>query len=377
MIKKQQDIIIKDPLYKQILIKNKHKKFMDMPEFQRLRYIRQTSFSESVYPSATHSRFTHSIGVYHLMRKVLSNHLIEAEKTEKEKLMLAGLLHDIGHGPFSHIWEAVFPKFDHEKMTQEILRKKGLDDIADILIKKHPLWQLITSTIDMDKLDYMARDSYFAGVSYGVSEVDFIIQHLYIKDNKIVIKPSAISSVEDLITQRVNLFKTVYFHKTAIERDFVLQKIFERVRDLLKEGVEVPMNFHLRAYFDGSETYKNFLALNDTIVTADIFLWSEHKDKILSTLALSFVQRKKFKVINTAHKKVSKTKIKSAIKKKGLDLNYFYGEVISPIKIIQTPIFVEMENKLVTLASVSELIKFYKTQDWKVEYIIYPKDLKF
>jgi len=377
MVRRQQDIIIKDPLYKQILIKNKHKKFIDCPEFQRLRFIRQTSFSESVYPSATHTRFTHSMGVYHLMRKVLNNHLINVSTEDKENLMLAGLLHDLGHGPFSHMWTNIFPRFDHEAMTQTILRNKGLDKVADILKKKHPMWQLITSTIDMDKLDYMARDSYFAGVSYGVAEVDFIIQHMYIKDKKLVIKPSAISSVEDLITQRVNLFKTVYFHKTAIERDFVLNKIFKRVHVLLNDGVDVPMNSHLRNYFNKKDTLKNFLALNDIVVTADIFAWSEHKDKILSTLASMFTMRKKFRVLNLDHKSVNKRKIKAVVRAAGYDLDYFYGNITTPIKIIQTPIHVEIGNKLVSLEKVSNLIKFYMTQNWQVEHILFPKDVKF
>lgn len=374
---KQQDVIIKDPLYKQILLKQKHKKYIDSKEFQRLRYIKQTSFSDMVYPSASHTRFTHSIGVYHLMRKVLSNNLINISSKEKENLMLAGLLHDIGHGPFSHVWEQIFPDFDHEKMTQTILRKKGLNDIADILEKKHAYWQLITSTIDMDKLDYMARDSYFSGVSYGVAEVDFIIQHLYIKDKKLVIKQSAVSSVEDLITQRVNLFKTVYFHKTPIERDFVLGKIFQRVRELLEMNIEVPMNRHLLTFFNKTDTLNNFLSLNDLIVMGNIFEWCEHKDRLLSKFCKMFTTRKKFRIINTDHTKVNKKKILSQMKKKGYDLDYYFKEVNMPIEIIQTPIYVDYGGKIKNLESVSELIKFYKTQNWSVNFIIFPRDISY
>jgi HD superfamily phosphohydrolase len=371
----KQDIIIKDPLYKQILVKYKHKSILDSKEFQRLRYIKQTSFSDSVYPSASHSRFTHSIGVYHLMRKVLSNKLNIVTSEEKENLMLAGLLHDLGHGPFSHIWEHVFPDFDHEEMTHKILLKKGYKDVVDILQKKTPFWQLITSTIDMDKLDYMARDSHFSGVSYGVAEVDFIIQHMYVKDNKLVIKPSAISSVEDLITQRVNLFKTVYLHKTPVERDFILENIFKRVRELIRTNIDVPMNKHLKTFFLNTNTMDNFLAINDIVVTANIFEWCDHKDKLLSKFCNMFTSRKKFNVKNLTHHKVSKTKIKQAIKKLGLELEYHYKEVSIPIEIIQTPIHVEIEGKLVNIEKLSELIKFYKTQTWSVDFVIYPKEV--
>ena len=196
-----QKIIIKDPLYKHIYIDKKHKKFLDSKEFQRLRNIKQVSFVDYVYPSANHTRFSHSLGAYHLMNRVVNNGLMKLDEKTKDNLIVSAMLHDIGHGPFSHIWERVFPHFDHEKTTQKILRNNGLDKVADILLKKSPYSQLITSTIDVDKLDYMARDSYFSGVSYGVAEIGFIIQHMYVSGEKLTIMPSALSSVEDLITQ--------------------------------------------------------------------------------------------------------------------------------------------------------------------------------
>lgn len=372
---KAQKIIIKDPLYKQILLDPKHKKIIDSPYFQRLRYIKQTSFVDLVYPNANHTRFSHSLGTYHLMKKALSNGLNEVDKKEQENLLLAGLLHDIGHGPFSHTWEKIFPSFDHEKTTMQILKDNKLDDVAKILEKKHPYWQLISSTIDVDKLDYMARDSYFAGVSYGVAEVDFIIQHTYVKDDKIVIRPSALSSVEDLITQRVNLFKTVYYHKIAVEYDFLFKKIFERVGEILKNKTEeLHVNRHMRAFFEKTNTLENHQALNDAIVIAHITEWSEAKDKILNDLCNRFLSRTKFKVVNLEHKKINVSKIKKEVSKK-YDLKYYFGHIKLPITIIQTPIYVEMEGKLKKLEEVSDLIKFYKKQNWVVELVIYPKDI--
>jgi hypothetical protein len=255
-----------------------------------------------VYPSANHTRFSHSLGAYHLMKKVLLNKLIDADPKTKENLKIAALLHDIGHGPFSHLWEKVFPHFDHEKATQEIIRKMGFNGAADILIKKSEYSQLVSSTIDIDKLDYMARDSYFAGVSYGVAEVDFILQHIFVKNGKLTIMPSSLSSVEDLITQRINLFKTVYFHKMAVEYDFIFIKIFQRVKYLLKQKKEININKNLLSFFNKTNTLKDLQELTDYLILSHIHNWREHEDKILSNLCENFLQRNKFKVVNLSHK---------------------------------------------------------------------------
>lgn len=367
--------IIKDPLYKQIFIEPEHKKFLDLKEFQRLRHIKQTTFVDFVYPSANHTRFSHSLGVYHLMKKVLNNNLMKISDKNKELLLVAALFHDIGHGPFSHFWERVFPHFDHEKTTREILKKLGLNDVAKLLEGKNPFYYLISSTIDVDKLDYMARDSYFAGVSYGVAEVDFILEHMFVKKDKLMIKPSALSSVEDLITQRVNLFKTVYLHKFAIEYDFLFMKIFDRVKWLLKNEIEINVNGHLLAFFEKKNTLENLQALNDVIIIAQVFEWSEHSDKILSDLCLMYANRSKFKVVNLNYHKVNTKKIKKEVAKK-YDVDYYFGEFCFPINIVQTDIYVDFGDAIKKIDEVSDLIKFYKKQNWKVCFAIYPRDVK-
>ncbi|MCA9496307.1 MAG: HD domain-containing protein [Nanoarchaeota archaeon] len=372
---KNQPIIIKDPLYKQIFVERKFKKILDCKEFQRLRYIKQVSFVDYVYPSANHTRFSHSLGAFHLMKRVVNNGLMKIPPESKDNLILAAMLHDIGHGPFSHLWEKIFPHFNHEKTTQEILRNKNLHDVADILAKKSPYSQLISSTIDVDKLDYMARDSYFTGVSYGVAEVGFIIQHMFVEKEKLIIMPSALSSVEDLITQRVNLFKTVYFHKFAMEYDMIFIKIFKRINEIIKKGIEVPMDQHLLTFFKKENTTNDLLALNDAIILSHIHQWSKHDDEILSDLASIFILRKKFKAVNRAHKKTNIEKIKKETAKK-YNIKYYFEHIKLPINIIQTPIYIEHFDKIKKLEEVSDLIAFYKKQKWSVDYVIYPRDIK-
>lgn len=366
-------IIIKDPLYKQILVDKKYKKFLDSKEFQRLRHIKQTSFANYVYPSANHTRFSHSLGTFHLMKKIVDNGLMKISPKTKENLIFSALLHDIGHGPFSHLWEKVFPHFNHESATREILIRWDLNDVVEILNKKSEFSALISSTLDVDKLDYMARDSYFAGVSYGMLEVDFIIQHIYVKENKLIVKPSALSSVEDLITQRVNLFKTVYFHKISIEFDIIFENIFKRVRELLEKGDDIIINKHIKTFFDKTNTIDNLLALTDEIIIAQIHTWVESEDLILKDLCERFLYRTKMKIVNKDFEDINLKDLKKKIKTK-YDLNYYFSHAKWEMKIIQTPIYLELKNKIVPIEKVSNLISNYHKNLIKVDFVLFPKE---
>ena len=373
---REESLIIKDPLYKQVLFPLKYKTILDSPELQRLRYVRQTSFTYLVYPNANHTRFSHSLGAYHLMKKVLNNGLNEVNEDERENLELAALLHDIGHGPFSHMWEKIFPNFNHEDTTQEILHSMGLDHIAHILEKGSPFSPLISSSLDVDKLDYMARDSYFCGVSFGLLESDFILQHLYVKNGKLCVLPSALSSVEDLITQRINLFKTVYFHKISLEYDFIFMQIFRRAEELRQEGWEITLNRHLLAFFEGTNTLENLLNLTDDVVLAQIRAWAEFDDHILGEFCSMFLHRKKLKSYNLAHNLVDKDEVFEVVKNSSYDENYYYGDITLPITLVQTEFYVDYGEYVKPVEEVSELLSFYKNKKMYVECVFFPRELE-
>lgn len=363
--------IIKDPLYKQILVSDKYMKYVDSAQFQRLRYIKQTSSADLVYPNANHTRFSHSIGAYHLMKKVVDNGHMKLSKQEKEDLFLAALLHDIGHGPFSHLWEKIFPHFNHEEATIEMLKEFKLDSVVKIIKKESHLSPLITSTLDIDKLDYMARDSYFAGVSYGVTEVDFITQRMYLKNNKLVIRPSCISSVEDLITQRVNLIKTVYLHKGVEQFEHIFYLIFSRVRDLLNQDIAIDINPHILAFFNQTNTLNDLLQLNDSVVICELMKWQHHEDKLLSSLCRKYLRREKINAINLEHTTKTLDEFKEKFNKNLSEPYQFYVSKYS-ITILQTPVYVEFDDgNIIPLKDVSKIINFYSTIDLNIEYLFY------
>ncbi len=372
---KNNSLIIKDPIYKNILILSSDKKYLDLKEFQRLRYIKQLSFVDFIYPNANHTRFSHSLGAYHLMRKVVNNKLTKIDLKTKKNLRIAALLHDIGHGPFSHIWEKVFPNFNHEKATEEILKKYNLTQEIKIIKKEIDFSFLLSSTIDVDKMDYMARDSYFAGVSYGVSEVEYILENLYIEENKLCIIPKAIPSIEDLIIQRINLFKTVYFHKFALSYDFLFKSIFKRVKYLIEKNFNIFIDENLKAFFNEKNTIENLISLNDSSIIYHIQKWSDSNDEILNDLSNRFLERTKFNIINLKYNKININKIKKEVEKK-YELEYYFSHIKIPIKIMENEIYSKINGKLEPLSKISSIINFYKNQKFEEEFLIFPRDIR-
>lgn len=216
---------IRDPIHGNIKLNELEIKLLDTPEMQRLRRIKQNGFCYLVYPAMNSSRFEHSLGVMHLAG-LLSNQL-SLDKKEKEILRVSALLHDIGHGPFSHTSDVLFKKFNytHEENSSkiirsgeisEILRDHGLNphQIARLIEGKGKLSQLLSSEIDLDKMDYLIRDSYYAGVAYGVIDLERVIQGIKLLGGMVVIKEDSLEAVESLIISRNLMHETVYRHHT-------------------------------------------------------------------------------------------------------------------------------------------------------------------
>jgi len=303
--------VFKDPLYGFIHVDDVLiKKLIDSELFQRLRRIRQLSGVQMVFHGAEHSRFVHSLGVYEIAHRFLTVPDINEALNDREKLLFlaAALLHDIGHGAYSHAFETTFG-VNHEKIGAQLILthpelRRILDteddmfaeDIAHILRKekKFPLIeQLISSQLDVDRLDYLERDAYYTGAAYGHIDVDRLIRVLYIKNGKVVFKLSGIHAIENYLIARYHMYWQVYYHRVARAYEVNLEKIYLRVRDLLKEGYPFENNVDpLKIIMSNPEDLEAYIEIDDFYVNGLIASFKSSSDFILRTLAYDFLNRK-------------------------------------------------------------------------------------
>ena len=347
--------IINDPVYGFITIN--HPLIFSIiahPYYQRLRRIQQMAMAQLVYPGAVHTRLHHSLGAYHLM----SNAVIElrskgVEITDEEDIAVkaAILLHDIGHGPFSHALENVLIKgVHHEQLSLQImdLMNKELGGQLDLAINiftdqyhKPFLHQLISGQLDVDRMDYLSRDSFFSGVSEGVIGYDRILKMLAVHDGQLMVEEKGIYSVEKFLVARRQMYWQVYLHKTVLAAEKMLVKIVERVRDIYSKTDNAlitlsPLDFFLGEFTGEMNTsaLEKFCAVDDHDVMHAIKRWNKHPDKILSLLCNRFLNRQLYKTRIQADpfdEAFIKAKQEEAITKFGInpaDIHYlcFTGE---------------------------------------------------
>ena len=290
---------------------------IEHPYFQRLRRIQQLGLSSLVYPGATHSRFHHSLGAMHLMYRsleVLKSKGQEISEDESKAAVLAILMHDLGHGPFSHALEAVLAEGIHHEhismlMMQNLQKEFGkpIEMAIQIFTNQYPkkfLYQLVSGQLDMDRLDYLNRDSFYSGVSEGVVGYDRIINMLDVHNDNIVVEEKGIYSIEKFIVARRLMYWQVYLHKTSLVADLMLKNAVLRAKELsrtAKLNKDVSGNLNLFLTQNLSETnfadyIDNFAALDDYDIIQALKGWMQSDDKILSTLSTSIINRKLFSI---------------------------------------------------------------------------------
>ncbi|MEF2247637.1 MULTISPECIES: HD domain-containing protein [unclassified Paenibacillus] len=310
--------VFKDPVHNYIYVQDETIwNLINTKEFQRLRRIRQLGTSYLTFHGAEHSRFSHSLGVYEITRKIISrferNEYADWPKEERLVSLCAALLHDVGHGPFSHSLEEVFDT-DHEEWTCEILLgdteiNKVLrqvsdsfpHDVAAVIRKtyKEPIVvSLISSQMDADRMDYLLRDAYFTGVNYGNFDLERILRVLRPYKGKIVVKESGMHAVEHYLMSRYQMYWQVYFHPVTRSSEIILRQIFRRAQELYQQGYVfnwmIPSLEHL---ISNTLTLSHYLKLDEALAQTAFVQWAEEKDELLRDLCRRFMDRKLYKYI--------------------------------------------------------------------------------
>ena len=395
--------VLKDPVHSYIHI---HYEViwncLDSKEFQRLRRIRQLGGDFQVYPTAEHSRFSHSLGVYEIVRRMVTEvKTLCAELTEYEKVcvMLAGLLHDVGHGPFSHAFEHV-TNHSHEEYTAKIIlgntelnsilravSKKMPEDIVSIIQHTHEndiLNQIVSGQLDADRMDYLLRDSYFTATSYGQFDLERILRTMRVRKTSegrkvIVVKHTGIHSVEDYIMARYQMYWQVYYHPVARSYEAVFIQLFNRLKDIFKdnkdyfEDMKVLIPFLEKAEVSEEEYFR----LDENSLLYCCALIQDKNDVIAADLAKRLQNRKLFEYVGYNEENLAQ--IQNMLRENGYDEQYYLrienieASVYSPYK--GRKILIEkLDGQIVALEKASTIVEsITKGQTKKEGTIFFPR----
>lgn len=399
--------ILNDPIYGFITIPNSLIfDIIEHPYFQRLRRVTQMGFSNLVYPGANHTRFHHAIGCMHLMQKavrVLRFKEIEISEDEANALYIAILLHDIGHGAFSHALEhSIVNGISHEEISLKFMKKLNEEfggklclaiEIFEGKYKRRFFNQLISSQLDIDRLDYLKRDSFYTGVKEGNISSDRLIAMMTVFNNELVIEKKGIYSVENFLIARRLMYWQVYLHKTGLVAENMLVKILQRAKELATQNVALPATKTMQYFLYNQITKENFTdetlavfsKLDDYDVLSAIKEWTNHSDKVLSELSNMIMNRNLLK-INIQDQKFTKEEVDKQVEKliskftiepefthyfvfEGTVSNQAYN-TSNPIKILSK------NNKTVDIASASDQLNLQAlTKPVEKFYLCYPKKM--
>jgi HD superfamily phosphohydrolase len=398
--------IINDPVYGFISIPDRFiRELIDHPYFQRLRRIKQMGLAHYVYPGAHHTRFHHALGAMYLMDealKVLKDKSVSITDDERLGALAAVLLHDVGHGPFSHALENTLVKgVSHESLSLAFMQELNeefdgkLHTAIRIFNGEYPktfLCNLVSGQLDVDRLDYLRRDSFYTGVSEGVVGAERIIKLISVVDNQLVVEEKGIYSVEKFLIARRLMYWQVYLHKTVISTEFLILNILRRVKELSLKGRTL-FSGRALAYFlnrrepitSPREIVAMFSMLDDADVAASLKEWSRDEDPVLSDLCQRILNRRLFKIDLSdrpfSDEYLAQMKQKVEAMGTGDDLLSYYfthDEVENTIYSTRnSPILILLKNgEVKDITEVSETIRLLKqVENQKKYFILYPGEL--
>ncbi|WP_318616947.1 HD domain-containing protein [Sporosarcina sp. YIM B06819] len=400
--------VFKDPVHRYIHVRDKVIwDVIGTSEFQRLRRIRQLGTTYLVFHGAEHSRFHHSLGVYEIVRRIIDDgfsHRPEWNNEERLVTLCAALLHDLGHGPFSHAFEKVF-NLDHEQFTQAILlgdtevnavlcrvAPDFPQKVADVIGKTYPdklVVSLISSQIDADRMDYLQRDAYFTGVSYGHFDMERILRVMRPAEEQAVIKYSGMHAVEDYIMSRYQMYWQVYFHPVSRSAEVILTKILHRAKHLHDSGYIFKQEpTHFRSFFNRTFELEDYIALDESILLTYFQVWMKEDDAILSDLCYRFINRRLFQYAEfdpaTEYRKIGE--LEQLFKQAGIDPAYYlvadsssdlpYDFYRPGEENERLPIYLQMPNgELSELSRSSDIVDAISGKRRTDHKIYFPEDL--
>jgi len=343
--KLNEEKVFKDPVHRYIHVRDQVIwDLIGTKEFQRLRRIKQLGTTFLTFHGAEHSRFNHSLGVYEIVRRIVDDVFQGRKEWNEEDRLLslcAAILHDLGHGPFSHSFEKVFD-LDHEHFTQaiilgdtevnKVLSKVHIDfpsKVSEVIAKTSEnklVVSLISSQIDADRMDYLLRDAYFTGVSYGHFDMERILRVMRPREDQVVIKKSGMHAVEDYIMSRYQMYWQVYFHPVTRSAEVILTKILHRAKYLHENYYSFKIHpQHFYSLFEEEISLQEYLKLDEAVFLYYFQMWQEEDDPILRDLCWRFMDRHLFKYVEFDPAKEYKKHVElvQLFKKAGIDPDYY------------------------------------------------------
>lgn len=406
--------VFRDPLYGYIKVEDELIwKLIQTKEFQRLRRIHQLGGVFVVYHTAEHSRFSHSLGVYEVARRIISE--VEDIKSllSKEEVLItlcAALLHDIGHGPYSHAFEMVF-NTNHEKYSIKIITDNNTEvhkvleeyengfsfkvaaviskkcykgDLCDTNCHHHIMNSIISSQLDADRLDYLQRDAYNTGATYGEIDLERIIRSFLVINNRIAFKYTSMHAIENYLMSRYHMYWQVYYHPVGVSYEIILVNIFKRVKDLIRNQFTFKSDMTIiNKILNSNLTLDIYLELDEPWLIQKIKDWSLEKDPILSDLCYRFLNRQLFKYITCQSLAVLKEKynrIKAIFRKYNINDKYYLHcdtivkeayQYYNDISLNKEPIYLYVKDSLVEIADLSHIVKGIIQVGAKTDYKLY------
>lgn len=399
--------VFKDPIHKYIYVQDDTIwDLINTKEFQRLRRIRQLGTSYLTFHGGEHSRFSHSLGVYEITRRIISQFERSADPdwpAEDRLLCLcAALLHDLGHGPYSHSTEQVYGVHHEEWSCRLILGNTEVNDVlgrvapdfpqkvADVIgktYKKEIIVSLVSSQMDADRMDYLLRDGYYAGVNYGMFDLDRILRVIRPYQGRIVVKESGMHAVEDYLVSRYQMYWQVYFHPVTRSSEIILRKIFMRVKDLFGQGYTFGFMIDpIPSLIEGSLSVGQYFLLDESLIQTAMMQWTRERDPVLSDLCARFLHRRLFKYATLDYIDAPLIEeLKQVLRDAGIDPDYYVEidfpsdlpyDVYRPGEIEERPPILLLNDKeqLIEISRKSEIVRSISGVQLGNHRLYYPAD---